>query len=394
MTTPSVFISWSGYSSKTIAEKLSKWLKDIFPWVDFWTSERIEGGLRWSDEVARALEVSDFGILCLVPSNLEMPWILFEAGALSKKLGSARVVPYRVSVPAEDVRGPLSQFQSVSADRNGTCNLVESIYNALPEQKRPKSEVQQTCTQHWPTLQSELEKVQFEEEWSQPFDCITASVLLRRERIGAEIVSDLSHIYVNTQYPIELRVGGFADQVMNNIRDGVRYLYVFNLDPEIVGPRIAHMVFKLCAGEMDMPRALTETEKNLDELQQKLKIHIAEENYGFEYCVLDAGLPSAHCYLRRPSAAKRIEETQWIDWCDGLMARNVVEQVRKLCVDIAEEENRIIRSTTSCNFYGHPKSGQFNKLLRTYFWQLARQKYPSSPNAIYDKCVKTCIGVV
>jgi len=61
-----------------------------------WMSEEdIETGSRGLDEIGKALEAMSLGIICLMPENPERPWILFEAGALSKALGDkTRVCPY------------------------------------------------------------------------------------------------------------------------------------------------------------------------------------------------------------------------------------------------------------------------------------------------------------
>jgi hypothetical protein len=52
-----------------------------------------QAGGRWGDVTAGELSATDFGLLRLAPSNLEAPWIHFEAEALGKAITSARVVP-------------------------------------------------------------------------------------------------------------------------------------------------------------------------------------------------------------------------------------------------------------------------------------------------------------
>src|SRR5215470_15092122 len=107
-----IFLSWSGESSEAIASILHEWLALIFPDATFWISTRdIQAGQRWGSELDRQLESTDFGIICIVPSNLAAPWLLFEAGALSKSITASRVVPYCFGISPEDVQGPLSRFQ-------------------------------------------------------------------------------------------------------------------------------------------------------------------------------------------------------------------------------------------------------------------------------------------
>lgn len=90
-----VFLSWSGDRSKAVAEALHSWLPRVLQAVEPWTSfDNIERGARWAPELAQVLEETRFGILCLTPENLLSPWLLFEAGALSKTLDNTFVSPY------------------------------------------------------------------------------------------------------------------------------------------------------------------------------------------------------------------------------------------------------------------------------------------------------------
>ena len=43
------------------------------------SADDIRIGVHWSFELAKALERTDFGIVCLTEENRESPWILFEA---------------------------------------------------------------------------------------------------------------------------------------------------------------------------------------------------------------------------------------------------------------------------------------------------------------------------
>lgn len=89
-----VFISWSGDVSRRAAMALKDWLPNVIQTVDpFVSSENIQKGARWFTDVGAELEAAKFGIICLTPDNLTAPWLLFEAGALSKSLSQSRVSP-------------------------------------------------------------------------------------------------------------------------------------------------------------------------------------------------------------------------------------------------------------------------------------------------------------
>jgi hypothetical protein len=59
----------------------------VKPWL---SQADISAGDRWAQEVAKELESSKFGIICVSLENLNSAWILFEAGALPKPLQGAR----------------------------------------------------------------------------------------------------------------------------------------------------------------------------------------------------------------------------------------------------------------------------------------------------------------
>ena len=79
-----MFLSWSGDRSKAVAEGLGGWLVQVIQAVEPWISSGIEKGARWESEIAERLDEAKVGIVCLTSGNLTPPWILFEAGALSK----------------------------------------------------------------------------------------------------------------------------------------------------------------------------------------------------------------------------------------------------------------------------------------------------------------------
>lgn len=152
-----VFLSWSTPTSRAVAEALHDWLPNVVQEVEPWLSSAdITPGVRWPLEVGRHLEASDFGILCLTVSNLAAPWILFEAGALGKKLETARVVPYLFRVAREEVTGPLSQFQNVESTEEGTRGMVNAIHASIEAPALSRERLSRAFDKWWPDLQQRL----------------------------------------------------------------------------------------------------------------------------------------------------------------------------------------------------------------------------------------------
>src|SRR5581483_298169 len=94
MTMIRVFLSWSGHRSRAMAAILHEWLPKVLQSVEPWMStDDIQKGRRWSVEIGANLQKHRVGIICVTPENLSAPWLLFEAGALSRSLRSGKVIP-------------------------------------------------------------------------------------------------------------------------------------------------------------------------------------------------------------------------------------------------------------------------------------------------------------
>jgi len=152
-----VFVSWSGDRSKAAALGLKSLLEDTFPGtVDVFVSEHIAAGENWARRLQEELEQSEFGVLCLTQENFQAPWLLFEAGAIAKKFGSARVVPYLIDkLPAAAEHSPLSQFQHVAANREGTFQLVKSI-NTVHPNPHPDQRLERLFNGWWSDFEQTL----------------------------------------------------------------------------------------------------------------------------------------------------------------------------------------------------------------------------------------------
>jgi hypothetical protein len=127
-----VFICWSGDTSGQIATHLRAWLPKVHQRIDpFISKEDIGKGVRWTHELSKVLEGSNFGLVCLTPENLSAPWLHFEAGALSK-VAQSRVVPILFQLRTSDVQGPLSEFQlAMLRDKQEMFRVLKSINNTM-----------------------------------------------------------------------------------------------------------------------------------------------------------------------------------------------------------------------------------------------------------------------
>lgn len=148
-----VFVSWSGEPSRSIAHGLGKWLGQVIQAVKPWVSDsEIDSGKRWRTELSSELDETDFGIICLTSANQRAPWLMFEAGALAKKLNDGRVVPLCIGMETTDVDGPLSDFQGRKLDIDGMRRLFLDINSATPDPVSEES-VESLFELTWPKFE-------------------------------------------------------------------------------------------------------------------------------------------------------------------------------------------------------------------------------------------------
>lgn len=152
-----VFLSWSGDLSHKTAIIFRDWLpsviQSIVPYV---SSEDIDKGARWSTDIAKELENSTFGILCVTKENVHAPWLTFEAGALSKTMEKAAVSPFLFDIKRSEVSGPILQFQSTIFEKEDIKKLVFSLNKACGTETLTDERLEKTFTVWYPTLEEQL----------------------------------------------------------------------------------------------------------------------------------------------------------------------------------------------------------------------------------------------
>jgi hypothetical protein len=135
-----VFVSWSGKYSKEVANILKTYIPCMLQGLDVFMSQHdLESGERWSNKLANELSASDFGIICLSDTNLNNPWILFEAGALTKQFDGKACSLLLNGLSPTDVSGPLSQFQNKTFTEEDVYKLICDLNKQI---EPPIAEVQ------------------------------------------------------------------------------------------------------------------------------------------------------------------------------------------------------------------------------------------------------------
>lgn len=158
-----IFLSWSGERSRLMAVALRTWLRQVLQCSQPFMSEHdLEAGINWGRRIAEELRDTTFGVLCLTPENLERPWVLFEAGALSKTIERCHVCPFVLDIEPHQVPLPLGQFHGVKADKNGTRKLVLTMHAIALQQHRTNLTIEEVSTAfdlHWQQLADQLKEI-------------------------------------------------------------------------------------------------------------------------------------------------------------------------------------------------------------------------------------------
>lgn len=155
-----VFISWSGDLSKKLAEEVRLWLPGVLQFVKpYFTPNDIEKGTRWSTDIASELESSNAGIICLTKDNLNKPWILFEAGALSKNFGKSNVCTILFNLDSSDFSGPLTSFQATKFEKADFKKLLVTVNNTGGESKLETAVLNDVFEMWWPKLELKVNEI-------------------------------------------------------------------------------------------------------------------------------------------------------------------------------------------------------------------------------------------
>jgi hypothetical protein len=156
-----VFLSFSGDVSRKVALALRDWLPKVIQVVRPFISEEIGKGERWSDEIANELSRTAFGIICVTRYNFKMPWLNFDAGAISKALQNRSYVsPFLFGIDSSSISGPLQQFQSTVYQKEDVFRLLRSINNRLDSDVQLSHELLEQEFEHWwPELSAKLDSI-------------------------------------------------------------------------------------------------------------------------------------------------------------------------------------------------------------------------------------------
>lgn len=156
-----VFISWSGSRSHEVAKVIKMWLPDVVrnaePWL---SSEDLRKGLQWLPELSRNLSNTGFGILVLTAENKNAPWLVFEAGVISKALPDKHCCPLLCDLKQTDVSGPLAQFQgTMLTSREDMLKLARTMNEASGNSKVEDDRLMKWFNMAWDDFAKKMSEI-------------------------------------------------------------------------------------------------------------------------------------------------------------------------------------------------------------------------------------------
>ncbi|WP_460274955.1 TIR domain-containing protein [Celeribacter sp. ULVN23_4] len=204
-----VFISWSGEISRELAEVLREWIPSVLQFAKpYFTPNDVEKGAKWGAEISKKLAESNVGIICLTKENVEKPWILFEAGALSKDLDNSKVCSVLFGLENTDISGPLSTFQTTEFRKSDFKKMMQSINDCGDSAKLEQSTFDNVFEMWWPTLEEKVNKILTKErtvgkEIRSDRDLLEEILLLSRSRLRKSASSE-NETSIPTEYLVDL----------------------------------------------------------------------------------------------------------------------------------------------------------------------------------------------
>ena len=247
-----ISLSWSGEISNKVAMTFRNWLPSVIQSINpYVSSEDIDKGARWSTDIAKELEDSTFGILCVTKDNMNAPWLNFEAGALSKTMDKSFVSPFLFDIRRSEVDGPILQFQSTVFDKEDIKKLIFSLNKACGQEQLTDERLEKAFGVWYPSLEEELNKIknirseQLTEEEKIPSikESMILEEILELTRINQKLIRNPEGVYVETVAKINKSLDELKRKIMHALDNNHQRRYR-NIHPMLIEELIYSSKFR------------------------------------------------------------------------------------------------------------------------------------------------------
>lgn len=213
-----IFISWSGERSRLVAELLNSWIKCVIqaskPWI---STQDIESGSTWFNEISNELNDASVGVICLTKENKNNPWILFESGALAKGLEMPRVCTFLVDLDHVDIKPPLSQFNHTLPEQDSMWKLVKMINARMDTARLDDGTLASVFNTYWLQFQEAFNDVITETESEEKQEARTKDDMLEEILETSRILSKrMSYLERKSKPPLPRAKGTLGRVVVQD----------------------------------------------------------------------------------------------------------------------------------------------------------------------------------
>jgi len=122
------------------------------------SEQSIESGARWTPELEQRLRETNVGLIVVTPDSRDAPWLMFEAGAMSK-LQEARPIPVVYGL-SKALAGPLSQFQARDTSKKDIAALITDVNRLAGDAAINDTMLTAQFERCWPEFETGLSKVE------------------------------------------------------------------------------------------------------------------------------------------------------------------------------------------------------------------------------------------
>ncbi|MCK5311469.1 MAG: toll/interleukin-1 receptor domain-containing protein [Desulfobacteraceae bacterium] len=283
-----VFISWGGELSRKLAECLRDWLPNVLQNVQpYFTPKDIEKGSKWLPEITKELDGSDIGIVCLTKENHKRPWILFETGALAKKLEDSRVLTVLFDIEPTDIEEPLSMFQATKFKKEDFKKLVIAINNSAGDSSLEPETLNKVFNKWWSDLKKDIDNILSGQK-------DTTSEPKRSDRELIEEILERTRLIRTPLHEVR-RTAQFQEDVENIVNTLIDIEYIFGdklsnwLDND--NARLRRPLMRICRsiGRDDLFRKFSGNYQHIEAEPGSHLVKLAMK--GLEHTIIDAKTP-------------------------------------------------------------------------------------------------------
>ena len=215
------FYSWSGDFSKEIAEQFSIWFRGTLQTIDIFFSPEIEKGTKWLHRIHKELDDTEFGFVFITIDNYSSPWILYESGAIAKRVSESRLYTILIDCKPSDISGPLSFFQHTKITKTDISKLIFDLNTANKASQINQNILTEVIDSRWNLLEEAIKEIINRNSWR------------RKKLTDREIIENLSiktdEILgaIHGKYDIKI-----LDEVVSEIEDKRRVMEFINQEED------------------------------------------------------------------------------------------------------------------------------------------------------------------